>query len=119
MGEDFAMPLDTELLTPRLTLRQWQQSDLEPFALLNSDADVMRYYPAPWSREQSHAFAQQVMRVIDERGWGFWAVEEKESAGTLKSWAVIERLAYNTPANLTALIRCPSNLDCVGMCYIA
>jgi RimJ/RimL family protein N-acetyltransferase len=46
---------------------------------MNSDADVMRYYPTPWTREQSDAFAQRVMRLIDERGWGFWAVEERAS----------------------------------------
>ncbi len=46
---------------------------------MNSDADVMRYYPTPWSREQSDAFAKRVMRLIDERGWGFWAVEERAS----------------------------------------
>ena len=68
-----------ELPTPRLLLRQWQPSDLEPFALMSSDADVMRYYPAPWSREQSDVFAQRVMRLIDERGWGFWAIEERAS----------------------------------------
>ena len=68
-----------KLPTPRLLLRQWQPSDLEPFAAMNSDADVMRYYPTPWTREQSDAFAQRVMRLIDERGWGFWAVEERAS----------------------------------------
>ena len=46
---------------------------------MNADADVMRYYPAPWSREQSDAFAYRVMRLIDEREWGFWAVEERAS----------------------------------------
>lgn len=46
---------------------------------MSSDADVMRYYPAPWSREQSDVFAQRVMRLIDERGWGFWAIEERAS----------------------------------------
>jgi len=73
------MTYPTELNTPRLRLRQWQPSDLEPFATMNSDTDVMRYYPAPWSREQSDAFAKRVMRLIDERGWGFWAVEERAS----------------------------------------
>lgn len=52
---------------------------MEPFAAMNSDADVMRYYPAPWPREQSDAFAQRVMRLIDERGWDFWTVEERAS----------------------------------------
>ena len=90
--EHFAMLSSAELFTPRLPLRQWRQSDLEPFAAMNAEADVMRYYPTPWSREQSHAFAQHVTRLIDERSWGFWAVEGKKSAGNLKSCAVIERL---------------------------
>lgn len=68
-----------ELHTPRLTLRQWRPSDLAPFAAMNSDADVMHYYPATWTTEQSDAFAERVRRLIDERGWGFWAVEERPS----------------------------------------
>ena len=43
----FAMFSSNELPTPRLLLRQWRPSDLEPFAAMSSDADVMRYYPAP------------------------------------------------------------------------
>lgn len=73
------MPHPAELITPRLTLRQWRQSDLEPFAAMNADADVMRYYPAIWSREKSDEFAKRVRQLIDERGWGFWAVEERAS----------------------------------------
>ena len=73
------MSCPTQLFTPRLTLRQWRPSDLGPFAAMNSDSVIMRYYPVPWSREQSDAFAQRVMRLIDERGWGFWAVEERAS----------------------------------------
>ena len=75
----FDMIHQANLLTPRLRLRQWRLSDLEPLAAMNSDPDVMRYYPAPWAREQSDAFAQRVMGLIDERGWGFWAVEERAS----------------------------------------
>lgn len=69
----------TELFTPRLIIRQWRPSDLEPFAAMNADAEVMRYYPETWTREQSDAFAQRVMRLIETRGWGFWAVEERAS----------------------------------------
>ena len=74
-----AMLFYTDLHTPRLLLRQWRPSDFEPFAAMNADTDVMRYYPSPWSREQSDAFGQRVMRLIDQRGWGFWAVEERAS----------------------------------------
>ncbi len=83
----------TELNTPRLTLRQWRQSDLAPFAAMSADAEVMRYYPETWTREQSDAFAERVMRLIDERGWGFWAVEERASG------RFIGFVGLHTPSN--------------------
>ena len=65
----------TELRTQRLALRQWDQADLEPFAALNSDPEVMRFFPAMLSREQSDALARDISSMIDEHGWGLWAVE--------------------------------------------
>jgi RimJ/RimL family protein N-acetyltransferase len=46
---------------------------------MNADADVMRYYPAPWSREQSDAFASTGHAADRRTWWGFWAVEERAS----------------------------------------
>ena len=68
------------LSTPRLTLRQWREDDLEPFAALNADPEVMRFFPAPLSRRQSDAAAAQAREGIEERGWGLWAVEVIESS---------------------------------------
>jgi RimJ/RimL family protein N-acetyltransferase len=65
--------------TPRLVLRQWRETDLEPFAALNADREVMRYFPAPLTRDQSDALAERERTRIDERGWGLWAVELVES----------------------------------------
>ena len=56
-------------------LRQWRESDLEPFAELNANPEVMRYFPAPLTREQSDAFAEQARTAIARQGWGLWAVE--------------------------------------------
>jgi len=67
--------LVTELATGRLLLRQWRGVDLEPFAALNSDAEVMRYFPAVLTRAQSDALAEEARRLIAQRGWGLWAVE--------------------------------------------
>lgn len=64
-----------ELRTRRLLLRQWKESDLSPFAALNADPEVMRYFPAVLTREQSDALAQRVQAMIDQQGWGLWAVE--------------------------------------------
>jgi ribosomal-protein-alanine N-acetyltransferase len=65
----------TGLRTERLLLRQWQERDLEPFAELNTDAEVMRYFPAMLTREQSDALATAIRRAIEKQGWGLWAVE--------------------------------------------
>jgi len=67
-----------ELLTPRLVLRQWGAADLEPFAALNADPEVMQYFPAPLSREHSDALANHAHAAIARRGWGLWAVEVLE-----------------------------------------
>ncbi|WP_421901585.1 GNAT family N-acetyltransferase [Maridesulfovibrio sp.] len=59
----------------RLVLRGWQDSDYAPFARINADPDVMRYFPAPLSEAESNANADTMRALIGERGWGFWAVE--------------------------------------------
>jgi RimJ/RimL family protein N-acetyltransferase len=58
-----------------LILRQWRDEDREPFAALNADPEVMRYFPATLSRTESDAFVDRSIALIDERGWGLWAVE--------------------------------------------
>src|SRR6185503_5467859 len=59
----------------RGVLRQWQESDLEPFAAMNADPEVMRFFPKPLSRAEA-AFTMTRRRArIDERGWGLWALE--------------------------------------------
>ena len=65
----------TELRTERLILRQWRDSDREPFAELNADPETMRYFPAPLTREESDAVVDRASGHIDEHGWGWWAVE--------------------------------------------
>jgi RimJ/RimL family protein N-acetyltransferase len=71
-----------ELTTPRLLLRDWCEEDLEPFAALNGDPEVMRYFPATLTRAQSDAFADRNETAIAERGWGLWVVEvDGEFAG--------------------------------------
>lgn len=44
---------------------------------MNSDPEVMRYFPAPLSREESDAMADRISGLIAERGWGFFALELK------------------------------------------
>jgi RimJ/RimL family protein N-acetyltransferase len=61
--------------TERLLLRRWRDSDRAPFARLNADPEVMRYFPAPLSREQSDALVEHIELCFERDGWGLWALE--------------------------------------------
>ena len=68
------------LESQRLRLRQWRESDLAPFAKMNADPEVMRYFPNCLSKEQSNALVERFTRDIDKTGWGFWAAERLDNA---------------------------------------
>ncbi len=59
--------------TPQL--RQWQDSDFEPFAEMNANPEVMRYFLARKTRSEAQELFERLRRGIAERGWGVWAVE--------------------------------------------
>ncbi len=65
--------------TERLLLRQWTDADREPFAALNADPIVMEHFPKTLSRAESDAFVDRHTAIIEERGWGLWAVEVHET----------------------------------------
>jgi RimJ/RimL family protein N-acetyltransferase len=70
----------TELIefeTERLRLRQWLESDRDPFARLCADPQVMEFYPNLLDRAASDAMVDRVQTLIRDRGWGLWAVELK------------------------------------------
>lgn len=69
----------TDLTTDRLLLRNWRDSDRAPFAALNADPAVMEHFPAPQTREQSDALIDRNLPLIEERGWGLWALEVRET----------------------------------------
>ena len=69
----------TDLTTDRLLLRQWRDSDREPFAALNADPAVMEHFPALQTREQSDALIDRNLPELDGRGWGLWAMEVKDT----------------------------------------
>lgn len=66
-----------ELSTDRLWLRRWRDDDLEPFAALNADPEVMEHFPATLTRAESDALAARIRERLDRHGYGLWAVETK------------------------------------------
>lgn len=65
------------LQTERLILRNWQHSDLEPFAKLNADPEVMKYFPTTLSPKESNELVKRLEAHHQLHGFGFWAVEER------------------------------------------
>ncbi len=63
--------------TNRLLLRGWEERDRSEFARMNAHPEVMEYFPALWTREESDAVFERLRTNILDRGWGLWALEEK------------------------------------------
>jgi RimJ/RimL family protein N-acetyltransferase len=89
-----------ELRTDRLLLRHWRDADREPFAALNADPEVMRHFPAPFSRSESDALAEVVATALDRDGWGWWALEVRRT-GAFIGFTGLARVGFEahfTPA---------------------
>lgn len=67
-----------EILTPRLRLRRWQPSDLDPFAAMNADPRVMEFLPTRLDRAATEAMMARVDASFETNGFGLWAVELRE-----------------------------------------
>ena len=68
-----------EFDTKRLAFRAWQDRHRVPFAALNSDPEVMRYFPALVSAEQTNAGIDEWLTQFEQKGWSNWAVEVLET----------------------------------------
>ncbi|RBP09703.1 ribosomal-protein-alanine N-acetyltransferase [Roseiarcus fermentans] len=58
-----------------MILRPWRDDDFAPYAALNADPEVRRYWPTTLSREESDAQAAAFQKHIEAYGFGFWAAE--------------------------------------------
>lgn len=71
------MTIPIEFDTERLRLRPWTWPDREPFAAMNADPQVMRFFPSTQTREASDRSVDRWQGEFLERGWSNWAVELK------------------------------------------
>lgn len=82
---------------PPFVLRQWRDDDLDAFAEMNADPEVMQHMPAVLSRHESVAIFQRLRETIAAQGWGLWALE---ASGELAGWTGLSRptwTAHFTP----------------------
>jgi len=85
------------LRTEQTLMRRWRASDLEPFAALNADADVMEHFPTLLTRAESDAMVERIEACFEQSGYGLWAVElpgEAAFVGFVGLWPVRPELPF-------------------------
>ena len=65
--------------TDRLILRRWRADDLDPYARLVADPDVMRFVGGVRSREDAALDLARVEDHWERHGFGLWAAELRET----------------------------------------
>jgi RimJ/RimL family protein N-acetyltransferase len=71
-------PIPT-LTTERLVLRAFAADDLEPYAAMNADPEMMRYVGGPIDRAATWRLMAMLLGHWDLRGYGMWAMIERAS----------------------------------------
>jgi len=79
------------LETARLRLREWRESDVDPYLELTSDPEAMRHLGGGETMDRDLTW-RNIALILGHwalRGYGFWAVEEKATgafAGRVGLW---------------------------------
>ena len=60
----------------RLGFRNWSDADIDPMAAISADDEVMKYFPAVATYEQTAAFVKRMQDEFAERGYCYFAVDE-------------------------------------------
>jgi len=89
------------LRTRRLLLREWRDEDVEPFASIAADAEVMAMLPPLPDRAACERWIGRMQARFDELDFAYWAVELSEEA-TLIGAIGLSRASF--PAHFTPAI---------------
>ena len=57
-------------------MRRWRDSDRGPFAAMNADPEVMRYFPETLDRTASDGHLDRIEALFQRQGFGLWALEQ-------------------------------------------
>lgn len=89
----FVAELMETIDTERLILRMFRDADLDDYAEICADPEVMRYLGEGRPLSRAEAWRQMAMIVghWELRGYGIWAVEERESG------RVVGRVGFFNP----------------------
>jgi ribosomal-protein-alanine N-acetyltransferase len=80
------------IVTPRLALRPWRETDLPHFAAMNADPLVMKYFPRLLTREECDVAANRFQEQLLRQGFSIFAVEETASGTFIGSVGLTQPL---------------------------
>jgi ribosomal-protein-alanine N-acetyltransferase len=84
------------LETERLLLRPWKDEDLDPFADMCADPEVMRFFPDIWTRKRSALMISRSGTQLTTEGFFLSAVEVK-ATGEFIGFVGLNRPTYAKP----------------------
>lgn len=72
------MPAEKTYLftSDRLGFRNWTREDIDIMAALNADAEVMEFFPATQTKEQTLVFIERMQKEFAEKGFCYFAVAQ-------------------------------------------
>lgn len=79
--------------TDRLILREWRKDDLAPFAAMNADPRVRRFFPTLLTRKESDASVKRFRKSYAQAGFCFFAAELRATEKFV-GFIGIERLPF-------------------------
>jgi RimJ/RimL family protein N-acetyltransferase len=86
-----------EIVAARARLRRLREADFAEFARMNADPEVMRYFPKPWTEEESRAAFDKVNAEFDQRGFGVYALQADEQFAGVVGLSVPSFQSWFTP----------------------
>lgn len=80
----------------RLGFRAWSAEDLPRMAAINADPEVMRFFPATVTEQQTQDFITRMQVMFQEKGYCYYAVDEK-AGGNLIGFIGLFWQTYEAP----------------------
>lgn len=84
--------------TERLILKKMTDADAEAFYLINSDPEVMRFFPSPLTHEESDTMLKTIANDIEKLGWGLWGAFHQNTLVGMIGLKTISFESHFTPA---------------------
>ena len=63
----------------RLGFRNWREDDVQEMMAINSDAEVMAYFPSMQNEQQTIAFIKRMQNQFHEKGYCYYVVDRLDS----------------------------------------